>query len=224
MEAQPPASAVSWPELVVLRDGSEILIRPIEPADKDALARGFQALSPESRYRRFLTPMPRLNAKLLAYLTEVDHENHEALLAEAVTDGEPVGIARYIRLEEESETAEVAVTVVDHWQAKGVATVLLARLAESARLSGIERFRATCLAENRDVLDVLEGLGPKRAQTAGAGVVVVDIELPAVMQPEHALRAALRRAASGALVFRNTAVPGEAHTKRSPTAGKAADA
>jgi len=214
MEAQPAAPAASWPELVVLRDGSEVFMRPIEPDDKDALARGFQALSPESRYRRFLTPMQRLSAKLLAYLTEVDHHSHEALVAETVAEHELVGVARYIRLDDEPETAEVAVTVVDHWQAKGVATALLTRLAQHARSAGIERFRATCLAENRDMLDILENLGTERRQSMDAGVVVLDIELPALMEPERPLRVALRRAASGALVFRHPRLPGQRRAKR----------
>jgi RimJ/RimL family protein N-acetyltransferase len=215
MEASSAAPTVSWPELVVLRDGSEILIRPIERDDKETLARGFQALSPTSRYRRFLTPMHRLSPRLLAYLTEVDHYNHEALVAEAGDDREPVGVARYIRLEDEPDAAELAVAVVDHWQERGVATDLLTRLTERARAAGVKRFRATCLAENRAVLDVLRGLGPLRTQNVGAGVVQVDIELSAVMEHEHPLRVALRRAASGAVVFRHPAQPRKTRAKRS---------
>jgi len=184
-----------------------VLVRPIEPDDKQALARGFEALSPESRYRRFFTPMQRLSPKFLAYLTEVDHHDHEALVAEAVGDHEPVGVARYIRLKDEPDAAEVAVAVVDHWQGRGVATELLGRLAERARAAGIKRVRATCLAENRDVLDVLEVLGPERRQSLAGGVVGVDIELPAALEPEHPVWAVLRRAASGALIFRHPSAP-----------------
>jgi len=215
MEASTTAPTVSWPELVDLRDGSQILVRPIEPDDKDALARGFEALSPESRYRRFLTPMRRLSSTLLTYLTDVDHDNHEALVAEAVSDHELVGVARYIRLEHEPDAAELAVVVVDHWQGRGVATELLTRLAECARAGGIKRFQATCLAENRDVLGVLQGLGAVRRQSVGSGVVHVAIELPAVMEPEHALRAVLRRAASGTLIFRHPDGPRKTRTSGS---------
>jgi RimJ/RimL family protein N-acetyltransferase len=202
------AAAAFWPELVVLRDGSEVLIRPIEADDKEALSRGFYALSPESRYRRFLTPMPRLSPRLLAYLTEVDHESHEALLAQALDDHEPVGVARYIRLKDEPDAAEVAVAVVDHWQGSGAATELLTRLAERARASGLQRFRATCLAENRDALDVLEGLGAQRRDVS-EGVARLDIELADMTQPGHPVRSVLRRAASGALTFRHPIGPEE---------------
>lgn len=161
--------------------------------------------------------MQRLSPQFLAYLTEVDHQEHEALVAEAVGDHEPVGVARYIRLEDERDAAEVAVAVVDHWQGRGVATELLSRLAERARAAGIKHVRATCLAENRDVLDVLEVLGPERRQSVAAGVVRVDIELPTVLEPQHPLRAVLRRAASGALIFRHPSRPRKPRVQSSNT-------
>jgi hypothetical protein len=70
-------------ERVELRDGSQIEVRPITPDDKQALVDGFEKLSPESRYRRFLTPVRRLRPGLLAYFTEVDHHNHEAIVAQS---------------------------------------------------------------------------------------------------------------------------------------------
>ena len=113
---------------MTLRDGARIVIRPIRPEDADALVRGFEALSPELRYRRFLSPMNRLSAGLVRYLTDVDHHDHEALVAEVPGD-ELAGVARYVRIEEEPQTAEVAVAVVDGWQGRGVASEILSRLA-----------------------------------------------------------------------------------------------
>lgn len=185
----------------MLRDGSEILIRPIEAGDKDALLRGFEALSPESRYRRFLSPMGRLTPRLLRYLTEVDHHHHEALLAESPEE-EPVGVARYIRLHDDPSKAEVAVTVVDDWQGRGVGTELLRLLAARARAEGIETFTATCLAENRDVIEILKALGVPHVGQPRAGLVDLEVELPASTGPQQPLTAALRQAAAGALRFR----------------------
>ena len=195
------AVATRWPETVRLRDGKSISIRPIEPDDKQQLLRGFERLSPESRYRRFLTPMDRLSARLLRYLTEVDHHDHEALVAESVEGGEPVGVARYIRLADEREAAEVAVAVVDDWQGKGAGTELLRRLATRAMEEGVERFTATCLATNTDVLELLEDVAPTRVTNTGDGLAEIVVELPT--REENTLLAALRRAASGALAFRH---------------------
>lgn len=196
-----PAVQSTWPEPVTLRDGSDILIRPIEPSDKEQLIQGFERLSPESRYRRFLTPMARLSPRLLRYLTEVDHHDHEALVAESADGGEPVGVARYIRLADEPEAAEVAVAVVDDWQGKGAGTALVRRLAARAVEEGVERFSATCLAGNEDVLDLLEGLAASRVTEMEGGLMEIEVALPA--REERTLLAVLRRAASGALAFRH---------------------
>ena len=62
---------------VALRDGSHVRVRQAHRSDKDLLLRGFERLSPESRYRRFLAPMPQLTEAMVRYLTEVDHHDHE---------------------------------------------------------------------------------------------------------------------------------------------------
>ena len=94
-DSKPPR----WPERVALRDGSELAIRPIWPTDKKRLLKGFEQLSPESRYRRFLQPMPHLTGRLVRYLTEIDHHDHEALVALGADNDEPIGVARYVRSE-----------------------------------------------------------------------------------------------------------------------------
>ena len=75
---------------VTLPDGSRLLIRPIEPADRERVAAGFERLSPESRYRRFFSPLPELSGRQLDYLTRVDHHDHEALVALDADSGEGV--------------------------------------------------------------------------------------------------------------------------------------
>jgi RimJ/RimL family protein N-acetyltransferase len=190
-------------ELVELRDGSQVLIRPIEPRDGEMLLAGFEMLSPESRYRRFFTPLTTLDSRWLTYLTEVDHRDHEALVAESVATGEPVGVARYIRLPEQPTAAEMAVTVVDHWQGKGAASALLALLSRRAQAEGITRFHATCLAENRAVLELLRGFATERSEKTTGNVVEIDMDLPAELERGNPLHAALTHAASGTLTFRH---------------------
>ena len=82
---------------VELRDESWVGIRPIQPDDKEALLAGFERLSEESRYKRFLTPMETLTSSQLAYLTEVDHHDHEALIAFDLSTRNAVGVGRYVR-------------------------------------------------------------------------------------------------------------------------------
>jgi GNAT superfamily N-acetyltransferase len=135
-------------EPATLRDGSAVLIRPVSPADAALLADGFTRLSPESRRLRFLTAKSELRPAELRYLTEVDHHDHEAIGALDAADGRGVGIARYIRAAAEPETAEIAVTVVDGWQGRGLGTELVTRLAERARQAGVRRFVALTAGGN----------------------------------------------------------------------------
>ena len=185
-------------ERIVLRDGSEVLVRPIEPDDKEDLRRGFEKLSPRSRYRRFMAATPRLTDAQLRYLTEVDHRDHEALVA-FTESRDPVGVARYVREAPGSDTAEVAVTVLDEWQGRGVATALLDRLARHAEASGIEHLSAYALATNDDVTAVLEDLGDLEVVDREGEVVTMRVDLSPRFGPEDPLRRALRAAASSEL-------------------------
>lgn len=144
-----------------LRDGTLVHLRPIEADDKQRLADGLAHLSPESRYRRFLTATPRLSSSQLRYLTEVDHDAHEALLAlDPSQASEPaLGVARYVRLPDAPDVAEFAVVVVDDHQGRGLGTLLLAALARAAAAHGIARLRGWVSASNEPMLRLLRGLG-----------------------------------------------------------------
>lgn len=183
-------------DAITLRDGSVQAIRPIGPDDKEGLASGFASLSAESRYKRFLSPTSRLSRAQLRYLTEIDHHDHEALVS-MTEDGSPTGIARFVRLLGEPDAAEVAVVVNDDWQGRGVATGLLRALAARAREEGVTRFTATALADNHEVLGLLEELGPAHVTPAGNGTVEMRIELPTDGSADSPLRRALRKAAAG---------------------------
>ena len=179
----------------MLRDETTVLVRAVEPGDKDLIRAGFDRLSDESRYRRFLTPTLELGQPMVRYLTEVDHHDHEALVAVDPDSGEGVGIARFVRTG--PQTAEVAVTVVDDWQGRGLGTILLELLAERAREEGIDTFSALTLTTNTEMLDLLRHLGSTRVIEREGSCIEVEEELPPVgVHP--GLRELLRRSADPA--------------------------
>ena len=163
--------------LIELGDGASISVRPIEPGDKPQLQRGFERLSGASVYKRFLSPLTQLRPMDLIYLTEVDHHDHEALIAFDEQTGEPVGVARYVRSATEPAEAEFAITVVDDWQRRGVGTALMGQLAERARAEGVRRFTALLLAENREMRGLLEKLGGFRLRGGVSSAIDVEGEL-----------------------------------------------
>jgi RimJ/RimL family protein N-acetyltransferase len=195
----------SLPTTESTRDGSRIVIRPLEPDDKPLLVEGLDRMSEESRYRRFLAPKPSFTSAELAYLTEVDHHDHEALIAIEPESGEPVGVARYVRDTAQPQVAEAALAVVDEWQRRGVGTALLRHLIARARQEDVRRFRASVLGDNQPMFRLLEqpGLIPAGRESSSPGVQVAEFDLV----PESGWRQlldALRAAARGDLTFRMT--------------------
>lgn len=167
---------VSDGEDVVLPSGHQVVLRPVLPADAALIGDGFSRLGEESRYRRFFMPLSELSAQQLEFLSRVDHHDHEAIGAITAVDGLGVGVARYIRSPDRPDHAEVAVTVVDEWQGRGVGRVLLACLADRARSEGIGWFTADTLAVNAPMLHLLRALGPTSTDAQGATVTVrVDL-------------------------------------------------
>lgn len=199
----------SYEEHAVLRDGSRVTLRPVRPSDKEILKRGFERLSPESRFRRFLTAKSALSDAELAYLTELDGVDHFALgaLDEA---GEGLGIARFVRSATDPTVAEVAVAVVDDWHARGLGTLLLVRLAAAARERGIERFAGQALASNQTIHDMIAQIHGV-IRPAGGPEVTLNVELsqvPAELPappgaPETPLRHLWELIAKGLVVVRN---------------------
>jgi nucleotide-binding universal stress UspA family protein/GNAT superfamily N-acetyltransferase len=192
-------STPSRRKTITLRDGARVMLRPIAPEDKPLLAAIFERLSEESRYRRFFTNMAELSAAELDYFVDVDHSNHEAIIAIDPSGAEALGVARYIRSEDEAEVAEVAVTVADDWQGRGLGRALLDGLTYRARREGVRRFSALVQSDNPASLGLLEGVGDTQRRS-NTGAVELVIELPPKRGMGVRLARALRAAAAGTLV------------------------
>jgi RimJ/RimL family protein N-acetyltransferase len=193
-------TAANRPQTVRIRSGDVVRVRQVRPDDASALGRAYANLGEQSRYRRFFTAMPELPDHTLRAAVEVDHENHEALVATPLMTAEIVGECRFVRSPDQPDTADAGVTVVDAWQGRGLGSALLARLSERALEVGVRYFTAEILAENRTMLALLPALG--QVETSGDGPVVaarVTIAEPPP-QPAPDLLGLLIAAASGEIV------------------------
>jgi RimJ/RimL family protein N-acetyltransferase len=145
---------------VVLRDGTPGVVRAIRPDDKEALLWGFSQLSPHTIYHRFFQTKSELTEADLRYLTEIDFVNHVALVVDVEVDGvvRLIGVGRFVREQgpPPQESAEVAFTVGDEFQGRGVGTLLLSHLATIARALGFRCFVAEVMPDNRQMLEVFE--------------------------------------------------------------------
>jgi GNAT superfamily N-acetyltransferase len=171
----------SYEETVSLSDGQRVHLRPIRPSDKDLLREGFERLSPDSRYARFMAPKARLTDRELDYLTNFDGVNHFAMGAvrrHLVSKPEGVGSARFVRLQDKPDTAEPAITVADDYQGKGLGSLLLQRLVEAAWERDVRWFCTELLAENTVSKHMFESLSPVvDFHPAGNGALTAMIPL-----------------------------------------------
>lgn len=144
-----------------LRDDELVDFRPVKQNDKETIQKGMLALSSKSRYFRFFSPILKLSDAQLYNFTEIDQQNHVAWIALAHNEPEDrgLGIARFIRIQNQPEIAEFGMVVIDSYQQRGLGTILLAVLNRMASINGIEILRGYVLADNTVMSNWLGRLG-----------------------------------------------------------------
>jgi GNAT superfamily N-acetyltransferase len=205
-------------ETVRLKDGTSVLVRPVRPDDRELFVAGFERMSEESRYRRFMGHKRKLSDRELDFFTRLDHELHEAIGAIDVASGEGVAVARMHRHADDPRVAEAAVTVVDDWQGRGVGGLLLNRLVERARQLGVEHFDASLFTSNKAMLALFERLGCMKSHREDYETLTIDVALPVAADDGEPLAAALRSVADGSAGLTNADMAGR--TPRSATRGR----
>jgi RimJ/RimL family protein N-acetyltransferase len=187
--------AAAAAEYVTLRDGSEVIVRQVRAEDKPLFVAGWERFGRQSRDKRFMGHKRRLTMDEFIRFTELDHVDHEAVGALDARAREGLGVARYLRLPERPDVAEVAVAVIDAWQGRGLGRLLLRRLTARAAENRIHRFTASLFTDKEAMLALFRRLGDVQVRGSEGRIVDVDVELPVA----HAatLDIALRTAATG---------------------------
>lgn len=143
-----------------LADGRIVLIRPIRPDDEPREHEFLDALSGDTRRRRFMRYAFPQNEELVHFFTHIDYDRHMAFVCEAAVEGEPhlVGDARYLA-NPDSRSCEFGIVVADDWHHSGIAQLLMAELMRAAREHGFETMEGLVLRDNADMLGFVSALG-----------------------------------------------------------------
>jgi CRP-like cAMP-binding protein len=180
-------AAFITPIPVTTKDGTELLLRPVLPGDAERFVEGSSAFSRETLFRRFLAGGAPTEAQL-AYLFEVDYVDHFVWVVTAGVDGPIVGDGRFVRDKDDPASAEIALTVADSYQGRGIGTLLLGALAVTACIDGIQQFHALLLADN----GAARALGDKfhaRWEPEEPGVLTTTIAIPRLEDSSTELQA-----------------------------------
>ncbi len=167
-------AAFITPIPIQVRDGTHLMLRPVLPGDSERTVHGHIQFSNETLYRRFMTarlPTPAL----MHYLSEVDYVDHFVWV---VTDGsDPVADARFVRDESDPTVAEIAFTVADAYQGRGIGSFLIGALSVAARVNGVERFSARMLSDNVPMRAIMDHYGAVW-EREDVGVIITVIDVP----------------------------------------------
>ena len=167
-------AAFITPIPIGIRDGTDLLLRPVLPGDRERTVHGHVHFSSETLYRRFMSArLP--NQALMHYLAEVDYVDHFVWV---VTDGsDPVADARFVRDQNDPTAAEIAFTVADAYQGRGIGSFLIGALSIAAKVDGVERFSARMLSENVPMRAIMDHYGAVW-EREDVGVITTVIDVP----------------------------------------------
>lgn len=150
---------VELEELVTLKDGSQVRLRPIRPEDAAALQRGFRRMTAEDARFRFFAPVRELTPEMAARLSQIDYDRELALVYEdPASPGELLGGAR-ITMDPDRRRAEFATTIRSDQQGRGLGRLALERVIRYAARQGAEEVWGTILAENQPMIRLATSLG-----------------------------------------------------------------
>jgi acetate---CoA ligase (ADP-forming) len=189
---------------VVLRDGTTVHVRPALPSDAPGVEQLLRGLSEESRYLRFFSAAVDL-PRVVGWATNVDHQRRDGLVATTGSSDRIVAHAGWEREAQRPERAEVALVIDDTFQGRGLGTLLLGQLAQSARGQGVELFTAQVLPGNYQMIQVFRDSGFAVRIRSDPGLVMV--EAPTLLTPDALERFDQREQQAAAAALRRVLAP-----------------
>ena len=169
-------AAFVTPIPVVLKDGSELMLRPVLPGDSERSTHPSVEFSSETLYRRFMSTREP-SAALMNYLFQVDYVEHFVWVLVDGADWPVVADVRFVRDVNDSSVAEIAFIVADDYQGRGIGSFLMDALIIAAHVGGVRRFTARLLSDNTRMRAILDRYGPKWERDE-PGVVTTEFDVP----------------------------------------------
>ena len=166
------------PLAIGFRDGSELMLRPVLPGDSERSNHPSVEFSTETLYRRFMStraPSPAL----MHYLFEVDYVDHFVWVLTDGDDGPVVADVRFVRTDENPDSAEIAFIVADDYQGRGIGSFLMDALIIAAHVGRIRHFTARLLADNAAMKSILDRYGAQWERDE-PGVVTTEFDVPGI--------------------------------------------
>lgn len=167
---------------IQMKDGIEVLLRPIRPEDEQLEAEMFEHLSKQSIYYRFMGARPKVSHDFLIRFTQIDYDREMAIIAEVDTPKgkKMAGVARIV-CDAWKETAEFAIVIADPWQGKGLGNQLTDFIIEIARDMGVQKIEALVFGANQVMLGMFEKRG-FRIKEREYGEYFLELDLEPVLE------------------------------------------
>ena len=177
---------------VVLKDGTELVLRPVLPGDSERTSHGPVEFSTETLYRRFMSTRAPSMA-LMNYLFQVDYVDHFVWVLVDGVDGPVVADVRFVRDERDMSSAEIAFIVGDAYQGRGIGNFLMDALTIAAHVGGVKRFSARVLSDNMPMRTILDRFGAHwERDEPGVVTTVFDVPKLDALQIDPALAGEIR--------------------------------
>ncbi len=173
-----PAIVEKYRTAVILKDGSTLYLRPIVPEDEEKVRALFSRLSRHSLYLRFHHVLNQMSQEEAKRFCSVNYDNDFALAATLGEDAEEriIAVGHFYRMPVR-DRAEAAFVVEDEYQGRGIGSHLLEQLVAIAREKGIGTFESAILAENQNMMQVLQRSGFYLAEEMESGVYQMEMDL-----------------------------------------------
>lgn len=160
-----------------LQHGLHVAVRPLQPGDRMDVLNGFQQLSPESRYRRFMSGKPRLTDADMRALFDTDELALVLVWPRTSCRDIVLGIAQAIRVPGRPDVAEFCIVLADEIHGQGAGRLLTNEIAREAQARGIATLTGYMLATNAAPARLLAGVGQVTQDRVSAGAREMEVRL-----------------------------------------------